>query len=54
MVLDGEEWCDHCENYRRYFSHGWALGLCDEKDEQCPPQKQLDALAEAMAKQNNA
>jgi hypothetical protein len=23
-VLDGEEWCDRCREYRRYRSHGWA------------------------------
>ena len=22
-VLDGEEWCDRCGQYRRYQSHGW-------------------------------
>jgi len=23
-VLDGEEWCDRCETYHRYQSHGWG------------------------------
>jgi hypothetical protein len=23
-VLDGEEWCNFCEQYRRYSSHGWG------------------------------
>jgi hypothetical protein len=22
-VLDGEEWCPKCQQYRRYRSHGW-------------------------------
>jgi len=24
LVLDGEEWCDDCQTYRRYRSHGWG------------------------------
>lgn len=24
IVLDGEEWCSECQQYRRYRSHGWA------------------------------
>lgn len=24
IVLDGEEWCDVCQTYRRYKSHGWG------------------------------
>lgn len=23
-VLDGEEWCPNCQQYRRYKSHGWG------------------------------
>jgi len=23
-VLDGEEWCPTCEEYKRYRSHGWT------------------------------
>jgi hypothetical protein len=23
-VLDGEEWCENCKQYRRYHSHGWG------------------------------
>lgn len=23
-VLDGEEWCEKCQTYRRYHSHGWG------------------------------
>ncbi len=26
VVLDGEEWCPKCKQYRRYRSHGWAQG----------------------------
>lgn len=26
QVLDGEEWCPKCEQYRRYRSHGWTTG----------------------------
>lgn len=25
-VLDGEEWCPKCQQYRRYRSHGWVYG----------------------------
>lgn len=25
-VLDGEEWCARCAQYRRYRSHGWVDG----------------------------
>jgi hypothetical protein len=37
IVLDGEEWCPKCREYRRYVSHGWADGrwsdhsACPEK-----------------------
>ena len=24
IVLDGEEWCDTCQTYRRPASHGWG------------------------------
>ncbi len=33
-VLDGEEWCDHCGQYRRYKSHGW--GEWGEGKWRCP------------------
>ena len=23
MVLDGEEWCSHCQAYQRPRAHGW-------------------------------
>ena len=32
-VLDGEEWCDTCQAYRRYRSHGWGSG---GDDSPCP------------------
>jgi hypothetical protein len=32
-VLDGEEWCDICQTYRRYRSHGWG-GLAESSP--CP------------------
>lgn len=34
-VLDGEEWCPKCLQYRRYRSHGWTHALADK--EPCPP-----------------
>ena len=24
IVLDGEEWCSHCETYQRPVPHGWS------------------------------
>lgn len=33
-VLDNAEWCDTCQTYRRYRSHGWGrLGSPGD----CPP-----------------
>ena len=48
-VLDGEEWCDTCGAYRRYRSHGWALGACDGTDEgrECPDWAQRDGIINA-------
>lgn len=37
MVLDGEEWCPECETYRRYRSHGWAVGARESGNLACPP-----------------
>lgn len=37
LVLDGEEWCETCEVYRRYRSHGWARAAAESAEEQCPP-----------------
>jgi len=31
-VLDGEEWCPTCQQYRRYAAHGWA----GTTDPDCP------------------
>lgn len=36
-VLDGEEWCDHCNAYRRYRSHGW-----DSKDDSTCPRDKIE------------
>jgi hypothetical protein len=33
-VLDGEEWCDTCQAYRRYKSHGWGAAGSGERE--CP------------------
>jgi hypothetical protein len=36
-VLDSEEWCSGCGGYKRYPSHGWAVGAWGvEQDLQCP------------------
>jgi hypothetical protein len=35
-VLDGEEWCDTCHAYRRYWSHGWARSRFHDPDATCP------------------
>lgn len=28
-VLDGEQWCDHCQTYRRYRRDGWSVAVAD-------------------------
>jgi hypothetical protein len=36
-ALDGEEWCSGCGDYKRYPSHGWAVGAWGaEQDLICP------------------
>lgn len=35
-VLDGEEWCPTCEQYRRYRSHGWSHWCAEPGGESCP------------------
>ena len=44
IVLDGEDWCPKCQDYRRYTSHGWGrkdkgLGI-----EESPCPKENDSL----------
>ena len=34
-VLDGEEWCPTCEQYRRYKSHGWTAEPGDDAKTPC-------------------
>jgi len=34
-VLDGEEWCDTCQTYRRYASHGWNCESADKENREC-------------------
>jgi len=36
QVLDGEEWCPKCAQYRRYRSHGWSSAY-NEGGPECPP-----------------
>ena len=37
MVLDGEQWCGTCEQYRRYVTHGWTRhGASAEDMTPCP------------------
>lgn len=33
-VLDGEEWCKTCGQYRRYRSHGWSAAVGENSP--CP------------------
>ncbi len=36
-VLDGEQWCPKCQQYRRYRSHGWTgLKAKNERELFCP------------------
>lgn len=52
-VLDGEEWCPQCGQYRRYKAHGW--GTSGEGAWTCPERIQNErterfgALPSAMA-----
>lgn len=43
QVLDGEEWCVTCKAYRRYRSHGWALGCpaIHETSRYCPTSEEM-------------
>lgn len=36
LCLDGEEWCERCQAYRRYPSHGWSRGVFSDSDTRCP------------------
>ena len=36
IVCDGEEWCDTCQAYRRYASHGWVAGHERPSEDVCP------------------
>lgn len=37
-VLDGEEYCPNCHQYRRYHSHGWSAWAADkDSTDTCPP-----------------
>jgi hypothetical protein len=42
LVLDGEEWCPKCRQYRRYRSHGWAAHC--GSDSPCP-ERRLSVIA---------
>lgn len=46
-VLDGEEWCDKCKEYKRYASHGWKGGTGEDG---CPTMPELDAVVLQWAK----
>lgn len=35
-VLDGEEWCNNCGEYRRYRSHGWGAATAEDATQYCP------------------
>jgi len=43
-VLDGEEWCPGCDEYKRYRSHGWYAKGQNECPE--PPLGQQEAASE--------
>jgi len=35
-VLDGEEWCSECGEYRRYRSHGWVAPSSPDSHDNTP------------------
>jgi hypothetical protein len=41
IVLDGEEWCAKCGEYRRYATHGWGYVVGD-KSSRCPEPRRDD------------
>ena len=44
-VLDGEEYCSNCAQYRRYQSHGWSAAYKGDKqcpDWECDPRLDID------------
>ena len=50
-VLDGEEWCDTCKQYRRYKSHGWGANG-DGPEYQCPPTHEQIVQSTIEARRN--
>jgi len=53
MVLDGEEYCDTCHQYRRYVSHGWTRhGASTEDITPCPEEKWLFTVNDVRDVQN--
>ena len=38
-VLDGEEWCIVCKEYKRYRSHGWTHALAEKSNCLTPAQR---------------
>ncbi len=35
-VVDGEEWCQTCQTYRRYRSHGFSAKVAERGHYVCP------------------
>lgn len=48
-VLDGEEWCSLCQEYRRYVSHGWSAGRAIETSP-CPEVPALPHIENVVSK----
>lgn len=46
VVLDGEEWCPRCRDYRRYRSHGWAAAAAEHGGEACPEPRKETRLSQ--------
>ena len=49
LVLDGEQWCTTCGEYRRYVTHGWTrVGASSADVTPCPSGRRCDE-EEALA-----
>ena len=43
LVLDGEQWCTTCGEYRRYVTHGWTrVGASSADITPCPSGRRCD------------
>jgi uncharacterized Zn finger protein (UPF0148 family) len=44
IVLDGEEWCPSCEQYKRYNTHGFPVKALETALNSCPELSDYEAM----------